>query len=85
MLVNPYDAWAEPESANTQAAARAVGQQLVILKASTKHDIDEASMRGPTSIIPRVSRKRQPIVRQECPTHELHRRTALADPPPFHV
>jgi putative ABC transport system substrate-binding protein len=40
MLVNPVDPWSESVTANTQAGARAVGQQLVILNASTEAEID---------------------------------------------
>jgi putative tryptophan/tyrosine transport system substrate-binding protein len=40
MLVNPNDPWAESYTTNTQAAAREVGQQLVVLSASTERDID---------------------------------------------
>ncbi len=42
MLVNPNDTWAETQIANTEAAARAIGQQLVVLRASTEPDIDAA-------------------------------------------
>ena len=42
MLVNPNDTWAEAQIANTEAAALAVGQQLVVLRASTEQDIDAA-------------------------------------------
>src|SRR5262249_45394351 len=42
ILVNPLDPWAEAFSADTQAAASALGQQLVILKASTEREIDAA-------------------------------------------
>jgi putative ABC transport system substrate-binding protein len=42
MLVNPDDTWAETQIANTQAAALTVGQQLTVLRASTKPDIDAA-------------------------------------------
>jgi putative ABC transport system substrate-binding protein len=42
MLVNPDDTWAEAQIANTEAAALAVGQQLVVFRASTEPDIDAA-------------------------------------------
>ncbi len=42
MLVNPDDPWAEVQITNTEAAARAVGQQLMVLHANTKPDIDAA-------------------------------------------
>jgi putative ABC transport system substrate-binding protein len=42
MLVNPDDTWAETQIANTEAAARAIGQQLVVLRARTEPDIDAA-------------------------------------------
>jgi putative ABC transport system substrate-binding protein len=42
MLVNPNDPWAESQTSNTQAAAREVGQQLVVVSASTERDIDAA-------------------------------------------
>jgi putative ABC transport system substrate-binding protein len=40
MLVNPNDPWAESQTTNTQAAAREVGQHLVVFRASTERDID---------------------------------------------
>jgi ABC-type uncharacterized transport system substrate-binding protein len=42
MLVDPNVPWAEILTTNTQDAARAVGQQLVVLGASTERDIDAA-------------------------------------------
>ena len=42
MLVDPNMPWAESLTTNTQAAARAVGLQLVVLGASTERDIDAA-------------------------------------------
>jgi putative ABC transport system substrate-binding protein len=42
MLVNPSEPYADAEITNTQAAARAVGQQLAVLRASTEHEIDAA-------------------------------------------
>jgi putative tryptophan/tyrosine transport system substrate-binding protein len=42
MLVNPDDPWAETQITNTEAAAHAVGQQLMVLRANTKPDIDTA-------------------------------------------
>jgi putative ABC transport system substrate-binding protein len=42
LLVNPNDTWAQTQIADTEAAARAVGQQLAILRASTQSDIDAA-------------------------------------------
>jgi len=42
MLVNPNETWADTEITNTQAAARAVGQQLAVLRASTEREIDAA-------------------------------------------
>ncbi len=42
MLVNPNDTWTETQITNTAAAARAVGQQFVVLRASTERDIDAA-------------------------------------------
>ena len=36
MLVNPDDTWAKTQIANTEAAALAVGQQLVVLRANTE-------------------------------------------------
>jgi putative ABC transport system substrate-binding protein len=42
MLVNPNDPWATSQTSKTEAAAQAVGQHLVVLKASTEHDIDAA-------------------------------------------
>jgi putative ABC transport system substrate-binding protein len=42
MLVNPNDPWAESQTTNTQTAAREVGQQLVVVGASTERDIDAA-------------------------------------------
>ena len=42
MLVNPSDTWAQTQIADTEAAARAVGQQLVVIRASTEADIDAA-------------------------------------------
>jgi putative tryptophan/tyrosine transport system substrate-binding protein len=42
MLVNPDDPWAETQITNTQAAALAVGQQLKVLRANTRPDIDTA-------------------------------------------
>jgi putative ABC transport system substrate-binding protein len=42
MLVDPNMLWAESLTTNTQAAARAVGLQLVVLGASTERDIDAA-------------------------------------------
>ena len=42
MLVNPNETWAETQIATTEAAALAVGQQLVVLRASTEGDIDAA-------------------------------------------
>jgi putative ABC transport system substrate-binding protein len=40
MLINPNDPWAESQTSNTQAAAREVGQQLVVFSASSESDID---------------------------------------------
>jgi putative ABC transport system substrate-binding protein len=40
MLVNPNDTWAETQITNTEAAARAVRQELIVLKAGTEDDID---------------------------------------------
>jgi putative ABC transport system substrate-binding protein len=42
MLVNPGDTWAKTQISNTEAAALAVGQQLIVLRASTESDIDAA-------------------------------------------
>jgi putative tryptophan/tyrosine transport system substrate-binding protein len=42
MLVNPSDTWAETQISNTEAAAMALGQQLIVLRASTESDIDAA-------------------------------------------
>jgi putative ABC transport system substrate-binding protein len=42
MLVNPDDPWAEAQITNTEVAALAVGQQLVVLRANTRPDIDAA-------------------------------------------
>jgi putative ABC transport system substrate-binding protein len=42
MLVNPNDPWAASQISDTQSAAQSVGQHLVVLKASTEHDIDAA-------------------------------------------
>jgi putative tryptophan/tyrosine transport system substrate-binding protein len=42
MLVNPDDPWAETQITNTQAAALAVGQQLMVLRANSRPDIDAA-------------------------------------------
>jgi putative ABC transport system substrate-binding protein len=42
MLINPSDPHAEFQTTNTQAAAREVGQQLVVLGASTERDIGTA-------------------------------------------
>jgi putative tryptophan/tyrosine transport system substrate-binding protein len=42
MLVNPDDPWAETQITNKEAAAHAVGQQLMVLRANTKPDIDTA-------------------------------------------
>jgi ABC-type uncharacterized transport system substrate-binding protein len=42
ILVNPLDPWTEAFTADTRAAARALGQQLVILKASSEREIDAA-------------------------------------------
>jgi putative tryptophan/tyrosine transport system substrate-binding protein len=42
MLVDSNMPWAESLTTNTQAAARAVGLQLVVLGASTERDIDAA-------------------------------------------
>ena len=42
MLVNPDDTWAETQITNMEAAARTVGQQLIVLRANTRPDIDAA-------------------------------------------
>jgi putative ABC transport system substrate-binding protein len=42
MLVNPNDPWAAAQTSETQSAAHAVGQHLIVLNASTEHDIDAA-------------------------------------------
>jgi putative ABC transport system substrate-binding protein len=42
MLVNPNDPWAAPETTDTQSAAHSVGQHLIVVKASSEHDIDAA-------------------------------------------
>jgi putative ABC transport system substrate-binding protein len=42
MLVNPDDPWAETQITNTEAAAVAVGQQLMVLRANTRPGIDAA-------------------------------------------
>jgi putative tryptophan/tyrosine transport system substrate-binding protein len=42
MLVDPSMPWAESLTTNTQAAARAAGQRLIVLRASTERDIDSA-------------------------------------------
>jgi putative tryptophan/tyrosine transport system substrate-binding protein len=42
MLVNPLDPWMISLSADAQAGARAVGQELIILNASTEREIDAA-------------------------------------------
>ena len=42
MLVNPNDTWAVTQVANTEAAALVVGQQLLVLHASTEPEIDAA-------------------------------------------
>ena len=41
MLVNPNDPWAAAQTSETQSAAHAVGQHLIVLNASTENDIDE--------------------------------------------
>ena len=42
MLVNPNDPWSEPLAAGTDAAARAMGQRLLVLRAKTNGEIDAA-------------------------------------------
>jgi putative tryptophan/tyrosine transport system substrate-binding protein len=42
MPVNPNDPWAAAQTSDTQSAAHAVGQHLIVLNASTEHDIDAA-------------------------------------------
>ena len=42
MLVNPNEPWAASETSEGQRAAHSVRQQLIVLKASTEHDIDAA-------------------------------------------
>jgi putative tryptophan/tyrosine transport system substrate-binding protein len=42
ILVNPSNSNAEPDTRVAQIAARSLGQQLVVLSASTKNDIDAA-------------------------------------------
>jgi putative ABC transport system substrate-binding protein len=42
MLVNPDDPWAELQITNTEAAALAVSQPLMVLRANTRPDIDAA-------------------------------------------
>jgi putative tryptophan/tyrosine transport system substrate-binding protein len=42
VLVNPDDPWAETQITNTEAAALAVSQQLMVLRANTRPDIDAA-------------------------------------------
>jgi putative tryptophan/tyrosine transport system substrate-binding protein len=42
LLVNPANANAEPQSADTQEAARAIGQQLIIATASGETELDRA-------------------------------------------
>jgi len=42
MLVNPNDTWSASQTRDTQSAAHAVGQHLVVVEASTEHDIDAA-------------------------------------------
>ena len=42
MLVNPNTTETEIERRNVQAAARTIGQQLLIIEVSSEHDIDEA-------------------------------------------
>jgi len=42
MLVNPNDTWAETQIAHTQAAARELGQELIVLNASSEGEINAA-------------------------------------------
>ena len=42
MLVNPGDTWANTQIKNTEAAALAVGQRLLVLRAGTEPEIDAA-------------------------------------------
>jgi putative ABC transport system substrate-binding protein len=42
ILVNPNNSNAEPDTRDAQIAARGIGQQLVVLSASTENDIDAA-------------------------------------------
>jgi putative tryptophan/tyrosine transport system substrate-binding protein len=42
MLVNPDDPWAETQITHTEAAASAVGQPLMVLRANTRPEIDVA-------------------------------------------
>jgi putative ABC transport system substrate-binding protein len=42
MLVNPGDTWAKTQINNTEAAALAIGQRLIVIRASTEPDIDAA-------------------------------------------
>jgi putative ABC transport system substrate-binding protein len=42
LLVNPNNPNTEPETRDWRAAAHAIGQQLLILKAGTEHEIDTA-------------------------------------------
>jgi putative ABC transport system substrate-binding protein len=42
VLVNPGETWSEPSAGLIQEAARALGQQLIILKANTEPEIDAA-------------------------------------------
>ena len=42
VLVNPSNANAEPELSDTQVAARALGLQLIVFRASTEREIDTA-------------------------------------------
>jgi putative tryptophan/tyrosine transport system substrate-binding protein len=42
MLVNPNETWTETQTTSAEVAARAVGQPLLILRASTEREIDAA-------------------------------------------
>jgi putative tryptophan/tyrosine transport system substrate-binding protein len=42
MLVDPNDPWIASETTSAQAAARSVGQQLIVLRASSEREIDAA-------------------------------------------
>ncbi len=64
MLVNPNNRTVETDVSDVQAAARAVGQQIHVLRAANEREIDQAFRTMAQTAFRRASRRARPVLQQ---------------------